>query len=312
VDHLADAFKKYGFQHRECLDCGFVFVDPHPPADVLAKLYAGAYYTGVREHYELPRLQAGLGGTEFSAPFAALEAAIERCTAGRAAGRWLDVGGGLGSYAALIAERKPGWELLLNEMNPRSVEIAASVLGIKTVTGDPEALLAASERFDVVSSVSVLEHIPDPASFLIGYSRLLKPGGVMVTMVPQFTALNSAVSRGSSANVVPPYHLSLFNRRSLETMLRRTRCFERFEIDQAGESAFSLVHHVDFGDMWDITIPTAEAPVPQGVQLVPYEHATEVALNALARADKEVGPYFFADNDGRTYLIAYGWAPGNR
>jgi SAM-dependent methyltransferase len=96
----------------------------------------------------------------------------------------------------------------MNEWNPRSREIAAEEFGIRVVDESPEKLAAAGETFDVISMVAVLEHCADPTSVVQQYVGLLREKGILVVAVPQFTRLNSLVSQGSSANVIPPLHPS--------------------------------------------------------------------------------------------------------
>ena len=43
-----------------------------------------------------------------------------------------------------------------------------------------EELAAAGERFNVVLNMEVVEHVPDPQSFLTACQTLLKPGGLMI------------------------------------------------------------------------------------------------------------------------------------
>jgi 2-polyprenyl-6-hydroxyphenyl methylase / 3-demethylubiquinone-9 3-methyltransferase len=43
-----------------------------------------------------------------------------------------------------------------------------------------EDLAAAGERFDVVLNMEVVEHVPDPLTYLSACQRLLKPGGLMI------------------------------------------------------------------------------------------------------------------------------------
>ncbi|WP_186418063.1 ATP-binding cassette domain-containing protein [Bosea sp. CS1GBMeth4] len=301
---LTPVFEKYGFSHARCADCGFVCVDPFPPDDILKKLYAGAYYTRTRELFELPLLKEGGVGTPFSAPLEVLREIVDRATAGLQRGAWLDVGGGLGAFANLIQEMRPDWKVTLNELNPQSIEIARSLFNFDVVNDDPAKLLAAGERFDVVSSVAVLEHIPEPYEFLTSYARLVRPGGWLVTVVPHFSELNATLSQGSSANVVPPYHVSLFNERALKGLMSRVPDIELVSVEQFGPAAFDLIHHPDTGDYWDITIPSASNPVPRSIMLEPYEHEKAVTLNALQKTAPLLSE-FFAKHDGRLYLAAF-------
>jgi lipopolysaccharide transport system ATP-binding protein len=301
---LAEAFAKYGFSHVRCGTCGFICVDPYPTDEILTKLYSSAYYSRIRELFERPLLERGGTGTPFSAPREVLQAVVQRTTRDRMAGAWLDVGGGLGAFAHLIRTLRPNWEVKLNEFNPQSIAIARELFDFEVVTGNPEELLREGRCFDVVSSVAVLEHIPLPLDFLRSYARLVKPGGWLVTVVPHFSPMNGFVSHGASANAVPPYHVSLFNENALRRLLGRVEGLETVAVEQAGAATFELIHHVDFGDYWDIEIPTPEHPEPRSVRLAPYDEQTARLLDVLSKADKEMGNYF-AERDGRLYLIAY-------
>src|ERR1700733_5557038 len=301
---LVDAFAKYGFSHVQCAACSFVAVDPYPPDEIIAKLYSGAYYSRVRDLFERPLLEQGGIVTPFSAPRDVLETVVRYTTQGQATGTWLDVGGGLGAFARLVQELKPQWDVKLNELNPQSIAIARQLFDFEIVASDPAELLQKGRHFDVVSSISVLEHIPLPLDFIANYAALVKPGGWLVALVPHFTPLNAAISRGSSPNVVPPYHLSLFNEKSLRRMLTRVEGLEIVAVEQAGSAAFELMHHVACGDHWDIKIPTLDNPEPRSIQVQPYDPQSANALNVLHDADGKIGGYF-AERDGRTHLTAY-------
>jgi SAM-dependent methyltransferase len=229
---------------------------------------------------------------------------VRRTTYERSTGTWLDVGGGLGAFAHLIQKLKPRWQVKLNEFNPQSIAIARELFDFEIVTGNPSELFCTGQRFDVVSSVSVLEHVPLPLDFLRSYAALVKPGGWLVTVTPHFSPLNAFVSRGSSPVVAPPHHVSLFNESVLRRLLGRIEGLEIVAVEQAGPAAFALIHHADFGDDWDIEIPTAEHPEPRSIQMRPYESKTANAVNVLGDADSKIGDYF-SERDGRNYLVAY-------
>lgn len=301
---LAPLFEKYGFNHSRCAACGFVCVDPFPPDPVLAELYSGAYYTRTRQLFELPLLRQGGKMTPFSAPSDVLGQVVEQATGDAASGRWLDVGGGLGAFAALVKSKRPSWTVALNELNSESGAIARSLFDLEVLDGNPETLRAQGLLFDVVSSVAVLEHIPDPAAFLASYTALVRPGGWLVTVVPQFTRLNAEISQGSSANVVPPFHVSLFGEEALRRLMERLPGLQLDRIEQAGSAAFDLLHVPSTGDHWDITVPTEAEPTPRSILINPYDDAKAMQLNALANVAPSFTE-FFAEHDGRLYLIAY-------
>ena len=300
---LTNLFSKHQFSHRQCANCGFVCVDPYPPDDILKKLYAGSYYTNFREFYEARHLREVGGYSMTAAPLELLEKMIDSATRGRAAGEWLDVGGGLGTVADLVRRRHPKWAVTLNEFNPRSLQLAREIYGLDTVDNDAHQLRNMERRFDVISAVSVLEHIPEPFSFLRSYAELLKSDGILVLIVPQFTRLNAAVSKAASANAAPPFHVSLFEEHCLRVILERIGVFKCLDMSQYGPPAFSLLHHYDTSEYWDIAIPSLQEPVPKGLQVKEYPTEIALGLNALAQAEPAVKDHF-AETDGRLYLMA--------
>ena len=300
--HLREAFSKFEIKHCRCVECDYICVNPYPPPDLLNTLYAGDYYTRVREFYELPRARTGLASA-YSAPVELLEILIARGTDRRTGGTWLDVGGGLGVFANLVSQRAPGWKVSLNERNPRSVEIARELFDLDVLTDDVAALAAEGLPFDVISSIAVLEHVADPVGFITSYATLLKPGGLLIIVVPHFTALNVHVSKASSPNVIPPFHLSLFGEANLEQLLRRTGLFSDVEMLQGGEASFSLLDHVSHWQYWDALLPDADHPDMRSIRIANYPDNLNTILNKLSTLVEATKDYF-AENDGRVLLAA--------
>jgi SAM-dependent methyltransferase len=298
---LTPAFTKLGMRHDRCTECDYVCVNPYPPADFLSLLYAGSIYTQIREHYELPLAREGGLGSAYSAPPELLDMLIACGTKGREKGSWLDVGGGIGVFANLVAQREPGWNVSLNEMNPRSVEIAHELFSLNVLTGDVAKLSAEGKKFDVISLIAVLEHVVDPVDFIEGYVSLLKPGGLLITVVPHFTALNVHVSKASNGNVIPPFHLSLFGKSNLKQMFERTGLFSSLDTMQSGEPSFSLIDHVEHWQYWDSLLPDGENPSFRSVRVADYPADANAAINKLDSVVTATKDYF-AEHDGRVHL----------
>lgn len=302
-DDLAPAFRKYEFEHLRCRICDHIALAKVPPDAVLDALYAGAYYTNVREFYELPRLLKDGAQTTLSAPEDALVEMIDRLAQGRRRGRWLDVGGGFGAFADLVRRHLPGWSVVLNDFNPRSCRIATDVLGLEAISGDVATIRASGRRFDVISAISVIEHIPAPVGFLAAYRELLDPGGQWAVVTPNFTPLCIHVAKAASPAVAPPFHLHLFNATSLHRCLVRAGGLTDISLHDRGAAAFVLTQHVDFSSYYDISIPTADDPVPRTVTVSPLPDEIARQITALAGVDALMSEHF-ARTDGRVFLFA--------
>ncbi|MGB0504781.1 MAG: class I SAM-dependent methyltransferase [Pikeienuella sp.] len=303
---LRYAFSKHGFAHDLCADCAFVLVNPYPPEHVLTGLYDGAYYSNVREFYEKPLLENGSKDMPFSAPKEDLLALAEKAVAGRSEGTWLDVGGGVGVLCSLVAQAYPGWDVSLNELNSASLEIAQTLFGdhISLEANSAADIQKSGARFDVISMIMMLEHVPNPRAIIEDYVKLLNPGGKLVVMVPHMTNFMTHVAKGSSPAVTPPFHLSLFSELSLKQLGDRTSGVSKITIEQNGNAAFRLIDIVDSGEHWDITIPDKDDPAPRSKMLMPYGPDGAKLINALSKLT-EVSDAYLKERDGQAYLI--GW-----
>ena len=299
--NLVRSFAKYGLRHDRCALCHFVCVNPYPPEPILRALYAGAFYTRMREFHEVEKLVRD-ADPAYSAPKQLLLGVIEQL-ASEPSGAWLDVGGGIGAFAALIRKERAGWSVALNEWNARSLEIAKEVQRLTTISDTPAHLRDAGTRFDVISIISVLEHVAQPMEFVRDYAQLLKPGGRLVILVPNFTPLSANVSGAEASNVAPPFHLSLFNAENLRRLLMDAGDLANIELRQDGPAPFSLLHHLPVAAHWDTTIPSKESPEPQSFLTTPYPEGMQDQLNALADADCLMRSHF-ESTDGRVHLIA--------
>jgi len=298
---LVAAFEKLGMRHDRCIECDYVCVNPYPPEHVLEKLYAGNTYNRIREFYELPRVRESGAGSAFSAPLELLEELIVRGTRGQEEGAWLDVGGGLGVFANLVAQRAPRWSVSLNEMNPRSIELARELFGLDILPDDVATLAAAERKFDVISAIGVLEHVADPLGFIKSYSSLLKPSGILIILVPHFTTLNVHVSKASNSNVIPPYHLSLFGEANLRRLVEHAGFFCKLETLQAGEPSFSLLDHVEYWQHWDALLPDADNPDFRSIKIAEYPAEVATVLNKLTTVVDDTKD-FFSRHDGQVHL----------
>ena len=65
--------------------------------------------------------------------------------------------------------------------------------------------LGDGEKFDLVCSMEVIEHVTDPSAFVAGLVRALAPGGLMVLSTPNRTALSklALITVGEGSGMIP-------------------------------------------------------------------------------------------------------------
>jgi 2-polyprenyl-3-methyl-5-hydroxy-6-metoxy-1,4-benzoquinol methylase len=105
-----------------------------------------------------------------------------------------------------------------------------------------EAAAAAPESFDVVCSFQVLEHVPDPRSFIEACIRLVRPGGKIILSTPNYEFPVHA--KGLDAFDLPPHHLNHFTAATYKNMaplfgLELSHVTRQINIIQNLEVAFS-------------------------------------------------------------------------
>jgi len=97
----------------------------------------------------------------------------------------LDAGCGMGRYLR-IAALTPSRGIVGMDLS-RAVEAAreltAGLPRVSLVRGDLLRLPFPAESFDIIYSLGVLDHTPDPRGAFLGLARLLKPGGRIVVWV---------------------------------------------------------------------------------------------------------------------------------
>lgn len=204
---------KLGF----CETCGFIHVDPYPPADYLAEFYS---------RYQMPTPQANLAET---ARLLAKNITTHDVI--------LDIGCGDGAF--LLEMHKLGFKNLRGFDQSPSIERAMQ-LGFgafcRSSVWDYLRNLERDQRNQATAivMVNVLEHVAEPLELLSQIHRVLPDGGVVCVTVPNdFSPLQQAFLKLRGYRpwfVALPDHLNYFDFSTLRGALKRTG----FEvIDQA-------------------------------------------------------------------------------
>lgn len=123
--------------------------------------------------------------------------------AGRSA---LDMGCGAGLLAeplARLGARVTGVDAAPENVGAARAHAAAGGLDIEYIAGDIDAV--AGRRFDLVTSMEVIEHVSDPAGFVAGLAGLLADDGLLILSTPNRTAVSRAlmITLGEGLGAIP-------------------------------------------------------------------------------------------------------------
>ena len=118
----------------------------------------------------------------------------------------LDVGCGAGLLSeplARLGARVTGLDAAPENIAAAKAHAAGQGLAIDYRAGGIEAL--AGERFDLVVSMEVIEHVTDPAGFVAGLARALADEGLLILSTPNRTPLSrlALITIGEGLGMVP-------------------------------------------------------------------------------------------------------------
>ena len=97
----------------------------------------------------------------------------------------IEPGVGCGDHLRLFKDK--GFDVCGLDVSPRSAEISPD-LTIDIIDADGFEWPYEDESFDVVYSKSFIEHLLQPEQYLQEAYRILKPGGIVVTLTPDWVA----------------------------------------------------------------------------------------------------------------------------
>ncbi len=136
---------------------------------------------------------------------------------------FLDIGCGGGHFMA--AAKRLGFQRAVGTEVDRAAVEQARAKGLEAHAGEWPVAEVARERFDFISLMHVLEHVPKPADFLSHCLGCLAPGGLLAIDVPDQGSLPALFKRvlhkcgrrpKDYGYVQPPWHLSGFRLQSFD------------------------------------------------------------------------------------------------
>jgi len=225
------------FGIERCVACGFAYTNPRPVGEALAAFYpdSAPYYAPGRPRARLEaevlegpaatalRDQFGYGGRPAVRRLRGRGRTLARrgfpfCD--RAPGRLLEIGCGAGEYLCQV--RALGWEVEGVEYNAAAAARAREQYGLPVRTGDAAEVELPAGAFDVVVLRMVLEHLPSPIDSLRRLHGLLRPGGSLIVVVPNFGAAERHLFGSAAYFLHMPTHLSHFTPGTLDRALEET------------------------------------------------------------------------------------------
>lgn len=171
-------------QLRRCCGCGLIYQSPRLPERDLATIYDQRYFEqgefGGKDKdrsYFNPQEQADLNRFH--------RVILERIVGLRQPpASLLEVGCAGGHFLLLARDR--GFAVRGVEISEWAAAQARERYRLEVATGTLEQVGFTDEQFDIIYLKDVLEHVRHPAGFLAECRRILRPGGLLVVLVPNY------------------------------------------------------------------------------------------------------------------------------
>jgi 2-polyprenyl-3-methyl-5-hydroxy-6-metoxy-1,4-benzoquinol methylase len=224
-DDLFSAPGTWALKQCSASTCGLLWLDPMPVPEDLHLAYQDYYTHGDPDKSLAHQLGKRAYALLLDAVLSIAGIPAERKRAAlmfvgdRAPGTLLDVGCGHGVFLSVMAKR--GWTVTGVDFDPAAVEAARTEHGLDVHVGTVDTMVDRGMSFDVVTASHVVEHVPDPVSFLAQCRRLLRPGGRVVLKTPNAASLGARQYGRAWRGLEPPRHLHIFTAAALEACARR-------------------------------------------------------------------------------------------
>ncbi len=190
----------------QCRRCGYVYANPHWPADKLLDAYGS-----VEDEIYVTERQGRL------LTFRKHLKALEKHTGPGQGRRLLDVGAYIGVFVEVA--RAAGWDACGVEPSEWAVQ-EAQARGLPMIHGTQHAAELAGQVFDVITLWDVIEHLADPSGELTHAHQMLKPGGMIAIHTMDIDSL-AARLMGARWPWLMEMHIHYFSRKTLAKMLQK-------------------------------------------------------------------------------------------
>ncbi|MBN1139594.1 MAG: class I SAM-dependent methyltransferase, partial [Anaerolineae bacterium] len=187
------------FYWVRCRRCGLIYLNPRPSLAEMARYYPADYEPFVRQE------RAG-GGVGYRLAIAKKRRIASH---GLEPGRLLDIGCGSGDFLLGMQER--GWQVFGLDISPEAAALARQN-GLDVFGGHLLEAPYQEHSFDLVTMWDVLEHLHDPAAYLVRVAQLLKPGGRFVVTLPNPHSVDFRLFGPVWTGLDVPRHLYVLSR----------------------------------------------------------------------------------------------------
>jgi 2-polyprenyl-3-methyl-5-hydroxy-6-metoxy-1,4-benzoquinol methylase len=230
-DHEYDNTTDDTFTFVQCASCALIYLNPRPASTELGTIYPDNYYAyGLSGGAEQERVST-FSPQKISAILQLRRLRRLAPRIGRAdtsSFKLLDIGCGDGAQLNIWKQAFDGpTETFGVEFNPKAAA-AARAQGHHVYADTFEDAAIDDGPFDLIYSLQVIEHVPDPSAFLGKVRTELAPTGRVVIDTPNVDSLNRTIFGRHWGGYHIPRHWNLYSPKTFETLAKKAS----FEVEQ--------------------------------------------------------------------------------
>ena len=236
---ITESFIKNRFFYKSCLDCSTSYMSPRPSEKLLSEFYSKSlnYKFWANEMFpqtEKNRIHIFEKRVKIAENLLQSFHPLSKSL--------LEIGPGYGTFCRIFSERNKKFSIKAVEPS-HELAIVCRETGIDTVETTIEKFSRnTSEKFDVVVSFEVIEHLFDPLAMLTSIYDILSPNGLVIFSCPNGLGFDVQVLKEKS-ETIDHEHLNYFNPKSVSKLLKRAG-FDLLTIETPGELDISIVRSV--------------------------------------------------------------------
>jgi SAM-dependent methyltransferase len=204
------------FSLFRCRVCGFIFTQDHPDEENIGRYYASGDYLSHND--SVKGFSSALYRFSRNIMLGRKRKLAESAT-GKKSGSILDIGSGTGHFLSEML--RAGWYVKGIEINEKARQYSVSSYGVEVI-GPSSISSLPPGSFDCITLWHVLEHFQDPFRYASEIMRLLKPGGVCITALPNSNSYDAFYFKKFWAAYDVPRHLWHFSPSTFSSFADKT------------------------------------------------------------------------------------------
>jgi ubiquinone/menaquinone biosynthesis C-methylase UbiE/ribosomal protein S27E len=218
VGSSEERFEKNGFRYVRCLNCGSLYCSPRPSEDDLGNFYKTSKSSKYWSEVFFPAVAEIRREKLFRKKAKQVHAALKKksfCPEDIC-----DVGAGYGIFLEELNSFFPSANFFAIEPSPELAE-RCQAKGFETLQSVAEQANVWNERFDLVISSEVIEHVHSCDRFVDSIYRLIKPGGYCLITGLGYEGFDILTLQENSNSIFPPHHLNFLSIKGFTELLQR-------------------------------------------------------------------------------------------